>query len=523
MTNRNILSLLVVLVTLVTAASVVTATTDTTLRSLRDDLDFDNNGRLISYQLVYSPSCASDIEKINIDYDHFEVHELAGNALGEMFGLFENDDFGKCHAACLERGVDRNIVAAVLPHKIYTTESNSATLGEWFRDSCTSVEVCLMNYIDKENPLNVFWINGENKKLHITVEYGERKTRCFSSFIGHAFQAETVDGTFIGDLLVKFTTVLAFGEAPSLLIPNEDKTQTILETLHNEWNRHKAVNRTFSPLGFAKGRLPDDIFASMGALYYNNRKHKVREEWQGKGVFVNWWESDCYFIPIPWALKALWQHRLRDLVEAWAGVPVEQTDMYGLRQYETGARLLTHVDRERTHAVSLIVNIAQGNMTEPWPVEVHDHAGRLHEVVMKPGDIVYYESAKCLHGRNRPLTGPNAYYVNLFTHYRPVDENGVGDDDWFTKANPKGTPEAVDSKTKGICWLEEKRLSASDDGELGIVQGVKCHDERLGQYISPTFFTAGRGVDLFQWWKDRSPPKQRSNDIQRDRKGKDEL
>ena len=68
---------------------------------------------------------------------------------------------------------------------------------------------------------------------------------------------------------------------------------------------------------------------------------------------------------------------------------------------------------DRTHAVSLIVNIAQGNLTEPWPVEVNDHGDRLHEVIMEPGDIVYYESAKCLHARNRPLMGNDAYYVNL--------------------------------------------------------------------------------------------------------------
>ena len=75
---------------------------------------------------------------------------------------------------------------------------------------------------------------------------------------------------------------------------------------------------------------------------------------------------------------------LLDLVEAWAGVPVEQTVMYGLRQYEHGARLLTHVDRIATHAVSLIVNVAQGNLTEPWPVEVQDHMDRLHE-----GECIY--------------------------------------------------------------------------------------------------------------------------------------
>ena len=36
---------------------------------------------------------------------------------------------------------------------------------------------------------------------------------------------------------------------------------------------------------------------------------------------------------------------------------------------------------------------------------------------MAEGDIVYYESAKCLHGRMAPLQG--GFYVNLFAHYRP--------------------------------------------------------------------------------------------------------
>jgi hypothetical protein len=50
-------------------------------------------------------------------------------------------------------------------------------------------------------------------------------------------------------------------------------------------------------------------------------------------------------IQVPWSLKDAWQKRLSNLVSEWAGVPVEQTVMYGMRQYEDGARLLTHVDR----------------------------------------------------------------------------------------------------------------------------------------------------------------------------------
>jgi hypothetical protein len=39
-----------------------------------------------------------------------------------------------------------------------------------------------------------------------------------------------------------------------------------------------------------------------------------------------------------------------------------------MRRYEEGARLLTHVDRTSTHAASLIINVAQGMLREPWKV-----------------------------------------------------------------------------------------------------------------------------------------------------------
>jgi len=38
------------------------------------------------------------------------------------------------------------------------------------------------------------------------------------------------------------------------------------------------MKRTFSPLGFAMGRLPDDLFASIGAYYYNNAIKAIFEE-----------------------------------------------------------------------------------------------------------------------------------------------------------------------------------------------------------------------------------------------------
>jgi hypothetical protein len=42
------------------------------------------------------------------------------------------------------------------------------------------------------------------------------------------------------------------------------------------------------------------------------------------------------------------------------------------------------------------VNVDQVMMREPWMVEIYDFAGRLHEVEMSPGDIVYYEVCSCV-------------------------------------------------------------------------------------------------------------------------------
>ena len=97
-------------------------------------------------------------------------------------------------------------------------------------------------------------------------------------------------------------------------------------------------------------------------------------------------------VGMPWGLKGMWQERLRELVETWiGGVPLENTDIYGIRRYMDGAWLLSHTDREETHATSVIINVDQEEMREDWMVEIYDFAGRLHEIPMKPGDIVYYE------------------------------------------------------------------------------------------------------------------------------------
>ncbi len=61
-----------------------------------------------------------------------------------------------------------------------------------------------------------------------------------------------------------------------------------------------------------------------------------------------------------------------------------------------------HVDTVNTHVVSAIINVDQ-DVDEDWPLLILDHDGNEHNIIMQPGDMVLYESARLLHGRPRKL------------------------------------------------------------------------------------------------------------------------
>ena len=51
--------------------------------------------------------------------------------------------------------------------------------------------------------------------------------------------------------------------------------------------------------------------------------------------------------------------------------------------------------------------------------KIEDLYGNTHEVVLTPGDVLFYESSKFLHGRPKPFNG--TWYSSIFVHYYPTD------------------------------------------------------------------------------------------------------
>jgi len=124
------------------------------------------------------------------------------------------------------------------------------------------------------------------------------------------------------------------------------------------------------------------------------------------------------------AAKAQTQRDMQPLMEQWAGTSLQPTTAYGLRVYQPGNTLTMHTDRIETHVISCIVHVDR-RVDEPWPIVIEGFDGRSVEVDLQPGQTLFYESAKCVHGRPRPLKGQ--WYTSLFVHYKPVE--------WDVKTN----------------------------------------------------------------------------------------
>ena len=145
---------------------------------------------------------------------------------------------------------------------------------------------------------------------------------------------------------------------------------------------------------------------------------------------------------------------LLPLHEAWGGMKLRATSAYGVRLYQNGSSLVMHHDKVQTHVISSILHIGHqyDDDDEPWPIEIEDHEGNLHSVSLEPGQMLFYESAKCLHGRMQELKGK--YYGSIFLHYAPTDPKvwDVTVDKLIEKVPPHWRYGTRTSEGKGSRW-----------------------------------------------------------------------
>lgn len=189
------------------------------------------------------------------------------------------------------------------------------------------------------------------------------------------------------------------------------------------WLQHTQarVMPTFTPLGFEVVSTPSEVHALLKEAIEKAVANwdSIRTE-RNIDVIYHPDGSEPKFIDI-----GSLSHKVHEMMlpyhEEWGGMKLIPTSAYGLRLYRNGSSLVMHVDKVRTHVISSIVHIAHeyDDENEPWPLDIEGHDGRLHSVILQPGQMAFYESSKVLHGRMQEFRGK--YYGSIFLHYMPAD------------------------------------------------------------------------------------------------------
>ena len=274
-----------------------------------------------------------------------------------------------------------------------TTDFNSIILHSFFRDTCK----------------NLYKGVAYEDLPEIVKNFGGYEDEIVDNF-GLPLPLCSIKEGFIPQAATRALNILSIGY----------KQQTLVPGLH--------------PKGFEKRKIPKDIYLrilnSRKRLLNAGRKWEIETCDLGMQNCVKPMESDqsqeCHlvsaenyhFLNLERGVKEDIFEKLRVLAQDWIGDIVELagTSVYGIRKYSRGAFLLGHLDHLRTHVVSAILNIKQ-NVDSPWPLQIYDNDGNLHEIILEPGEMVFYESAKLTHGRVKPLNG--SAFENVFVHYMP--------------------------------------------------------------------------------------------------------
>jgi len=179
--------------------------------------------------------------------------------------------------------------------------------------------------------------------------------------------------------------------------------------------REQQADAPYCGLGFRKGRLDPELHDRMLQNIGQNAHQYRAENCIGEIQSVESGVIPCLFYEDRDFNHSVLE-ALRPAHEHWCGMKLEESACYGFRVYQRGTYLHNHVDRTRTHIVSSTICVDY-RLDEPWPLYIEDINGSAYQVDMKPGEFLFYEGARLVHGRPWPLKGD--YYIGMFVHYRP--------------------------------------------------------------------------------------------------------
>ncbi|XP_023323633.1 uncharacterized protein LOC111697758 [Eurytemora carolleeae] len=203
--------------------------------------------------------------------------------------------------------------------------------------------------------------------------------------------------------------------------------------IHKDWDDHRLESAVkiqvqniqqfqrvprFSSAEFEKKKIPENLFKFL--LGKMDLASSFAEPC-APSAHINCTPRDrvAEYIPLQdvMLVRSTLDEFLRPIVEEWSETKLEFSETYGVRRYKHGARLALHVDKIETHIISVILNLSQ-NVSTPWDLFILNSDREVNRILLHPGEMILFESARLPHGRQDPLDGES--YDNLFLHFRPV-------------------------------------------------------------------------------------------------------
>lgn len=259
-----------------------------------ETLQFDANGRLSRNSILYQNTayCRKKVEdRWNLGNPYSDARNLVPLTSSMMKRFVESNaktaEETKCFAVCVDTGLAEDLVSHPLPFYVYSEHSALRDAMEdkdrdlsALVDRCKSAEVGFISYHPTD--AQVYWLNKEGKRHDMGIlKYGEKHTLWQRSFLGHTFEVcdKKTDELLLRHIVMHHAHVVVGHEHQVAAVNRsihssfnfEQVSAKVKQAMSHEWTRCNRVKRTYTPLGFSKGRLPDDVWGSISAYQYNNK------------------------------------------------------------------------------------------------------------------------------------------------------------------------------------------------------------------------------------------------------------
>lgn len=174
----------------------------------------------------------------------------------------------------------------------------------------------------------------------------------------------------------------------------------------------------FHPVGFEKISLRLPCIDAIKQWMMEHSDEFVNEIVKNIDLETNMRSKYLDITKAPKEIVSELQNEFQTILTRWIGYKAELSHVatYGIRDYLRGSILENHYDKINIHVISAIIHL-DDTSDKPWELYIEDHSFRPHQITMKYGDVVLYESTTCLHGRPTPFEGES--HRNMYIHFKP--------------------------------------------------------------------------------------------------------